>query len=299
MNNIVDYIINPDIRFRALSSRGFYNYLSDEEFLLRKFHAKLGYELDLNDPKTFNEKLQWLKLHDRNPIYTTMVDKYAVKDYVASIIGDQYIIPTLGVWERFEDINFASLPNQFVLKCSHDSGGLVIVKDKRKMNLKLAKKKISRSLKRNYYYIGREWPYKYVHPRIIAEEYLEEKEKGLPDYKVHCFNGIPRFILVCTDRFSSTGMKEVFYDLEWNKMEVSRPGTSTKGIEVQKPQKLEEMTSLASKLAANIPFVRVDLYEYNGNTYFGEMTFFPASGYKRFVPDKYDKLFGDMLILNS
>ena len=169
LQSLVQMFVDPNTRFVILNKRGFFKRLSDEQCVKKMFRAKMGYELDLEHPKSFNEKLQWLKLYDHNPLYTTLVDKHEVKDYVASAIGKEYVIPTLGVWDRFEEIDFDALPDQFVLKCTHDSGGLVIVKDKSKLNIGAARKKINRSLKKNYYYYGREWPYKDVKPRIIAE----------------------------------------------------------------------------------------------------------------------------------
>ena len=298
MNNILDYIINPDIRFRALSSRGFFNYLSDKEFLCRKFHAKLGYDLDLNNPQTFNEKIQWLKLYDRKPLYITMVDKYAVKDYVASVIGEQYIIPTLGVWDNFDDIDFDSLPNQFVLKCTHDSGGLVIVKDKNKMDLKKAKKKINKSLKRNFYYIGREWPYKNVKPRILAEEYLEDRETSeLRDYKFFCFNGEAKALFVASDRQNpTTDTKFDFFDMQFHHLNFTNGHPNSEKV-ISKPSTFEEMKRLAETLSQNIPHVRVDFYEVDGKVYFGELTFSHWSGFVPFDPPEWDKIFGDWIIL--
>ena len=176
--NIIDY----------LDSRGFFKFMSDEAYLKFMYKLKMKRKLNLSDPQTFNEKLQWLKIYDRKPEYTTMVDKYEAKKYVADIIGEEYIIPTLGVWDRFEDIDFDELPDQFVLKCTHDSGGLVICRDKSKLDLKAAKKKINKSLKRNYYWIGREWPYKNVRPRIIAEKFMTDPTSDdLQDYKFFFF----------------------------------------------------------------------------------------------------------------
>lgn len=201
IKKIIRILLDRKFRFYFLTSCGFYNYWSDEKFLKRKYKLILGHSLNLKNPTLFSEKLQWLKLHDRKPIYTTMVDKYEAKKYVANIIGEQYIIPTLGVWDKFEDIDFNKLPNQFVLKCTHDSGGLVICRDKRKFDVKAAKKKINRSLKRNYFWQGREWPYKNVKPRVIAEKYMEDAQSGeLKDYKFFCFNGMPKFMYISNDR---------------------------------------------------------------------------------------------------
>ena len=290
-------LIDPSYRFESLGTRGFYNDLSDEEYLKRMFKARMGYELDLSNPQTFNEKLQWLKFHDHNPLYTTMVDKYAVKEYVASIIGEQYIIPTLGVWERFEDINFDSLPSKFVLKCTHDSGGLVIVKDKNHLNLKAARKKINRSLSRNYFYVSREWPYKNVKARIIAEQYLNDPSaEELIDYKFLCFDGEVKCSFVCTDRYSKDGLHVTFFDKDWNVMPFIRHYPKSKTF-IPKPKCYEEMVSLAECLSKGIPFVRIDLYENNGNVKFGEYTFYPGSGYEEFMPEEWDYKIGEWLHL--
>ena len=185
----------------GLTSRGFLNFLPDETILKIKFKDRIGKELNLKKPKTFNEKLQWLKLYDRNPAYTKLVDKYEVRKHIAKTIGQEYLIPLLGVWDTFEDINFSKLPNQFVLKCTHDSGGLIICTDKNRLDIDAARKKINKCLKRNYYYPGREWPYKNVKPRIICEKYMvDESGTELKDYKFMCFNGEVKCIFVCLNR---------------------------------------------------------------------------------------------------
>ena len=190
LKNIKEFFVNPVARFDILSSRGLLDWMDDETYLRKYYKLRMGKELNLENPQTFNEKLQWLKLHDRKDIYTTMVDKYEVKKYVSNIIGEQYIIPTYGVWDRFDDIDFDSLPEQFVLKCTHDSGGLIIVRDKSKLDIKAAKKKINKCLKRNYYSHGREWPYKNVKPCVVAEAYMEDDATSeLRDYKFFCFDG--------------------------------------------------------------------------------------------------------------
>ena len=271
--------------------------LPDYIFLKIKYKYKFNKKLDLNNPQTFNEKLQWLKLYDRNPEYTKMVDKYEAKKYVANIIGEEYIIPTLGVYDKFEDINFATLPNQFVIKCTHNSGGLIICKDKTKLNIKEARKKINKSLKRNYFYTGREWPYKNVKPRIIAEQYMEDKKNDeLYDYKFMCFNGKVKCSFVCTDRYSEDGLKVTFFDLNWNKMPFERHYPNSNNV-IEKPINYELMIKLAETLSKDIPFVRVDFYEINNKPYFGELTFYPGNGMEEFTPEKYDKILGDMLEL--
>lgn len=272
------------------------NYLPDKLFLQLVFRKKMGKRLNLKNPQTFNEKLQWLKLYDRKPEYSTMVDKAAVKAYVSERIGEEYIIPTLGVWDRFEDIDFDALPDQFVLKCTHDSGGLVICRDKRALDREAAKQKIEKSLKTNYFYHCREWPYKNVKPRILAEAFLEEASGDLRDYKFMCFNGEPKCVLVCAERSSAQGVKMSFFDPEWNRMPLKRKHPVIDGP-VEKPEKLQEMLSLARVLSRNIPFVRVDFYEVSGKIYFGEITFFPASGLGKFEPESWDKTLGSWITL--
>ena len=294
---IKNFLFNKKIRFNYLTEMGLYNHLSDEKFLKKKYKLIMGKELDLNDPITFNEKLQWLKIHDHNPNYTTMVDKYEAKDYVAGIIGKEYIIPALGVWNHFDDIDFDKLPDKFVLKCTHDSGGIVICHDKNKLDRKAAKKKIEKCLKRNYYWSGREWPYKDVKPRIIAEQYMTDGVKEeIMDYKLLCFNGKQKASFVCSDRFSKDGLKVTFYDTDWEKMPFERHYPSS-NVELDKPKSYDEMVNLAEKLAEKIPFVRVDFYEVLGKIYFGELTFSPGSGFEEFNPSEWDKNLGEWIEL--
>lgn len=299
MNAIVKFICDSDARFRFLASIGAYKYMSDEAYLRRYFKARTGRELNLENPLTFNEKIQWLKLYCRKNNFTNLVDKYEVKKIVAAEIGEEYVIPTLGVWESFEKIDFDSLPNQFVLKCTHDSGGLAICSDKLKFDINRARRKLNRSLKRNYYWFGREWPYKNVSPRIIAEQYMEdESNKGdLTDYKIHCFNGEPKVIQVITDRFSSEGMINDHYYPTWEKLDLARGHHATSNKLIPRPAEMDEMLELAKKLSAGIPYLRTDFYIVNHQIYFGELTFFPASGFKPFVPEKWDRIWGDWIKL--
>lgn len=279
-----------------LMNKGYFSYLSDKTYLKLKYKLIMGKSLKIENPQTFNEKLQWLKLYDRNPKYIQMVDKYEVRKYISENIGEEYLIPLIGVYNKFEEINFEELPNQFVIKCTHDSGGVVICKDKSKFNYKKAKSKIKAAMKRNFYYSGREWPYKNIKPRIIIEQYMEDKKsKELIDYKVMCFEGIPKFSFTCTERYN-VGLKVTFFDLNWNKMPFERHyPSSTKDIE--KPKNYELMLELSKKLSKNIPFVRVDWYEINGNLYFGELTFYPGSGMEEFNPEIWDEKIGQLIHL--
>lgn len=294
---INNFLFDPKIRFGYLSTIGFYNWMSDEQFLKKEYFLQMGKKLNLNDPKTFNEKLQWLKIHNRKPGYTTMVDKYAAKQYVADRIGERYIIPTLGVWEHFDDIDFDNLPNQFVLKCTHDSGGIVICRDKSKLDKKAAKKKLEYYLRRKYYYIHREWPYKNVPKRIIAEQYLSNDEKSdeLSDYKVLCFNGEPKLIEIHRGRFSGHHTQD-FYDVNWNKTEFEQPEDPLSDEIMKKPVFADKMLELSRTLAENIPHVRIDWYYTGGKLLFGEITFFDGSGFCPFI-DNQDEILGSWITL--
>ena len=289
---------NPGIPFIALGGKGFFKWMSDERYVKIAYRLSLGKKLDLADPKRYTEKIQWLKLYDHRPEYVTMVDKCDVKPFVASIIGEEYIIPTLGVWEKFDDIDFASLPNQFVLKCTHDSGGLVICKDKSKFDISSAKKKIETCLKKEYFWQGREWPYKNVHPRIIAEKYMvDSKTNELRDYKFFSFDGEPKALFVASERQTAgTDTKFDFFDMNYNNLHI-KSGHENAENPPEKPECFEEMKELAAKLSKGIPQVRVDFYEVDGKVYFGELTFAHHGGVVPFEPDKWDEIFGSWITL--
>lgn len=275
--------------------------IPDRLYLYVTYWAKLGKRLNLKKPTTFCEKLQWLKLFNRKTEYVKMADKYEAKDYVKSIIGNEYIIPTIGIWNHVDEIDWDSLPEKFVLKTTHDSGGVVICKDKAALDRNKTRKVLCKSLKRNYFLHSREWPYKYVPHRIIAEEYMEDiSTKGdLSDYKFYCFNGQPKFCQVIRDRRTKETID--FYDMDWNHQEfvglnpVARNGLTP----VARPQKLNSMIEICTKLAANIPFVRIDLYNINNRIYFGEITFFPASGMGVFTPNEWDAILGSYISIDS
>ena len=275
------------------------NHIPDSIYLKRRFMHYMGRPLDLANPRTFNEKLQWLKLYNRNPLYTTLVDKVAAKKWATEKLGEQYIIKTLGVWPRFDDIDFNKLPNQFVLKCNHDSGSYVICKDKKKLDLAQAKAKLDGGLKRNFYYKFREWPYKNVPPRIIAEEYMADKNGVLVDYKFACFHGQVDNVMVCLDRHIND-VKFYFFDRDWNLKRLNVRGKNApEGFTIPKPPCIDEMFDIATKLSEGIPFVRVDLFECDGKIYFGEMTFFPDSGFDANLLPETDLYFGQMIDLDK
>lgn len=296
-SKIIKVIKNPKMIIRKLNNEGYYVWRNDIEYLKWNFKNELDYELNLSKPKTYNEKLQWLKLYDKNKKYTQLVDKYEVRKYIKNTIGEEYLNTLLGTWNNFDAINFDELPNKFVLKCTHDSGGLIICKDKNKLDLKAAKKKITKSLKKNYYYAGREWPYKNVQPRIIAEKYMEDSvTKDLKDYKIFCFNGEAKFIEVVTNA-NHKYFQLNHYDLDWNEVTIKRKKHPRNINGHNKPKKFKKMLELAHTLAKDIPFCRVDLYDVNNEIIFGEITFFPASGFYPFENIEDDLRLGKLLKL--
>ena len=273
------------------------NILSDRCYLKWKFKRLVGYRLNLDNPRSYNEKLQWLKLNDIHPEYSKMVDKIEAKKYVASLIGDKYIIPTLGVWNDVAEIDWNNLPNQFVIKVSSDSGGIVVCKDKTSLDIPQAMSKLSQNWGRNYYKFNKEYPYRDVTPRIIAEEYKEDESGELRDYKIFCFDGQPKALFVASDRQShNEETKFDFFDTEWNHLPFVNGHPNSKQT-IEKPQNFEEMLNVAQKLSKGIPHVRVDLYNINGDIYFGELTFFHWSGMVPFIPVEWDYKLGEWLSL--
>lgn len=288
MNNIITKLkralTDEEIRFSYMTKMGLFDHMSDERYLKKKYKSCMGVDLDLENPKTFNEKLQWLKLHDRRPEYTMMVDKYLVRAYIAEQIGEEHLIPLLGVWDDPDEIDFEKLPDQFVLKCNHNSGtGMCICKDKQKLDVEQTKKELRKGLQENYYLMGREWPYKDVPRKIICEKYMvDSKTKELRDYKLFCFGGNVMFFKVDFGRFTEHHAN--YYDREGNLLSIGEADFSPipeKSIEI--PRNIEIMIELAEKLSKGIPFLRVDFYDVNGNVYFGEITFYPASGFGKFT----------------
>ena len=295
-NNIKEIIKRPQLLFLTLGHREWFNWMSDEQYLKISFWARMGKKLNIDHPETYSEKIQWMKLHDRNPLYTKLVDKFEVKPLVAEKIGDEYIIPTIGVWDNVDQIDFDSLPNQFVLKCTHDSGGLVICKDKSKLNVDAAKKKLASCLKHSFYWGMREWPYKDVKPRVIAEQYMEDETGELRDYKFFCFDGEVKALFIASDRTKNVETKFDFFDENFNHLPFTN-GHPNAEVPPTKPVCFEEMKRLAAVLSKGIPQVRVDFYEIRGKVYFGEMTFFHWSGMTPFVPEEWDYKFGSWIKL--
>ena len=284
--------------FKVILYKYLLQWIPDSIWIRIQYRRKVGVWPNLKNPKTFNEKLQWLKLHDRNPLYTKLVDKYEVKKIVAEQIGDEYIIPTLGVWDKFDDIDFDKLPNQFVLKCTHDSGGLIVVKDKSTLDVKAARKTINNCVKMNYYWSMREWPYKNVKPRIIAEKYMED-ESGyeLKDYKVHCFEGNPCFVQVDFDRFINHGRN--IYDFNWNLQPFEIKYPSNQNHLIKKPVCLDLLQKYATILSKGYRYVRCDFYVVGDHVYFGEITFYHGSGIEKIKPHEWNEKFGSLLNLGN
>lgn len=299
-SKIKDIVRNPALLFLTLGHREWFNWMSDKTYLKIAYWARMHKRLNLENPQTFSEKLQWMKLYDRNPLYTKLVDKYEVKPIVEKIIGSEFIIPTLGVWDKFDEIDFEKLPNQFVLKCTHDSGGIVVCKDKSKLNIEAARTKINRCLSHSFFLGMREWPYKNVPPRIIAEQYMEDtKTEELRDYKFFCFNGEPKALFIASDRMKKEEeTKFDFFDMNFEHLPF-RNGHPNATVLPEKPLCFEEMKLLAAKLSVGFPQVRVDFYEVDGKVYFGEMTFFHWSGMTPFEPEEWDYKFGSWIKINN
>ena len=281
----------------------FNNYLPSlipDKWYLKWYYKKVfGRELDLDNPKTLNEKIQWLKLHDRNPLYHQLIDKYEAKKIIASKIGEEYVIPTLGIYDRFEDIDFDKLPDQFVIKCTHDAGSTIICKDKSKFNIDEAREKLKFAQRIDYYRVeGRQWGYKGIKPRIIVEPYLED-ESGyeLKDYKIFCFNGKPEYVEVDFNRWIKHKLNP--YDFDWNPLHFCDTSKNDYAANIPKPARLEDMRRIARILSNDIPFVRVDFYSIYDKIYVGEMTFYPGGGYIQFDPQETDLYYGQKLDLSK
>ena len=299
LEKISKVFTDSSYRFSKMMELGMYNHLSDKEFLEKAYKALMGRSLNLLSPRAYTEKLQWLKLYDRREIYTKMVDKAQAKQYIYDVLGtDEYCIETLGVWDSVENIPFDELPNQFVLKCTHDSGGIVICKDKSKLNVDEAKRILNRGLNNSFYLRTREPQYKEVVPRIIGEPYVEDTKTGeLRDYKFFCFDGKVKALFVATDRQKAgEPTKFDFFDLDYNHLPIIN-GHPNASIPPEKPENFSLMISIAEKISAGFPHIRVDFYEANGKPYIGELTLHHFSGFEPFVPDEWDYTFGSWLKL--
>lgn len=300
MQSILEYIKHPANLGDSLVHK-FGWWLPDSTYIKLRYRFQMGKRLNLKDPQSFQEKIQWLKLHDRNPLYTTLVDKVLVKEYVRQRVGDEYVIPLLGVWDNPEDIDWDSLPERFVLKTNHSGGnmGVIICRDKKTFDRKKAIAKMKASLKHDVYKDLREWPYKDVQRKVFAEVFVEGQPavKDLPDYKWYCFDGKPAFCQVIQDRNTKETID--FFDTEWIHQDFVglNPKAVPASVPPSRPNNLDIQLHIAKELSNNIPFSRIDLYETGTNTFFGEVTFYPASGYGEFRPERYNEILGTMLTL--
>ena len=288
-------IFDRNMRGKVMNALSF---LPDKLYLQIFFFSTTGKFINFKKPKGFNEKQQWLKVNNRRPEYTNLVDKYAVRDHIDKVLGEGHLFGLLGKYDSFDDIDFTTLPNQFVIKCNHDSGSVKIIKDKASLkDSDYAKMKaaLELSLSKDFFYAGREYPYKDIKPCIIIEELMvDEKnpEKSIEDYKFFCFNGEPKIMFVATDR--STDCRFDFFDMDFNHLDVVNihPNSNKK---IEKPKMFEEMKRIAAKLSVGMPFVRIDLYELNGKVYFGEYTFFHGGGFRLFEPPEWERKLGDWI----
>lgn len=288
-------LLSRIVMLEAVSKR-----LSDVTYLKWVYYLRTGKYLDLEHPKTFNEKIQWLKLHNTSDECTRSVDKYEVRQLIAEKIGEEYLIPMVGCWESFDEIHFDTLPDQFVLKCTHDSGSVVICRDKCTFNKEAAKAKLEAAMKHNFFWTGREYPYKNVKPRIICEQLMKDsKSDDLVDYKFFCFGGQPKILFYASDRFNKKKepTKFDFYDMNLERLDISRPGHGHADTPLNEIPKFSEMKDIATKLSSGYPFVRIDLYLINDKIFFGEYTFHPSGGYVKFAPDVWDTTFGEWIKL--
>ena len=288
---------NPESLFMMLGSKGLLNWIPDNVYVYIYSSLSLGYSVNLKKPQTFNEKMQWLKLYDRNSVYTELADKYEVRKHIAKKIGEEYLIPLVGgPWKSVEEIDFSALPNQFVLKTTHDSGGIVFCKDKNNFDIERAKEKLKKHLRRKYYYGKREWPYKGINPQIVAEQYMKDGEsENLTVYKIFCFGGEPKIIqTIQNDKTKDESID--YFSPDWTLLDM-RQNFPNSDTPMAKPEKLEEMLAIAKSLSEGFPFIRTDLYSINNNVYFSELTFYSDSGSAAFDPPEWDRILGSWIKL--
>ncbi len=301
MGKLSLFLQNPVYFITSPASKGYLNWVPDSIYVKILYKAMTGETLHLRKPTTYNEKLQWLKLHDRKPEYQQMVDKYEVRQYIKDLFGEEYLIPYYGVYDSFDQIDFEALPEQFVLKCTHDSGSVIICTDKSNFSIDDAKEKLSKAMTKNYYNTYREWPYKNVKPRIIAEKYMvDESGDDLKDYKIMCFNGQAKIIETHENRFTEGKTHtQTFYSREWEKLQIVQEGLSPVTEKREKPILMDKMIEMSETIAKDMYHARIDWYIIESKIYFGEITFYDGSGFEKF-PKKEDDLFlGSLLDIGS
>ena len=299
MSKIKEFINNPEYFITSPAAKGYLDWIPDKAYLKLLYRAKMKERCNIDHPVTYNEKMQWLKLHDRKPEYGCMVDKYDVRGFIREKLGEEYLIPCFGVYDKWEDIDFDSLPDQFVIKCTHDSGSVEICTDKTTWDMDGARKRIELAMKRNYYKAYREWPYKDVKARIIIEKYMvDESGDDLKDYKIMCFNGSAKLIEVHENRFTEgKEHTQTFYTREWEKLDITQEGCEPVRIASKRPDHLDKMLDLSEMISKDMIHARIDWYLIKDRIYFGEITFYDGSGFERFTKKEYDKMLGDLIDL--
>ncbi len=297
--NVWKYIKNPEKLFFKIYNYDNYRFaplFPEKMYLKVLFKNRMNSKLDLKNPKTFSEKLQWLKLYDRKPEYATMVDKAEVKKYISEKLGEEYLIPTIGIYESVAEIPFDDLPEKFIIKCTHDSGSVFICDKKKDINFDEIKTKLTQNLKTPFFYCSGEWVYKNVKPQVIVEEFISDENGNSPvDYKFFCFNGVMEIFKIDYNRFTKRAAN--YYNKKCELLEIGKVNSiPDPTIKLDLPDNFKEMVEITEKLSKGIPFLRVDLYSVNNRIYFGELTFYPSSGIEAFVGDG-DNIMGDLLIL--
>lgn len=290
------YILKPLQIVQGLGARGAFNWLSDEKYLALIWRLQFNKKLNLANPILFTEKLQWLKLHDRKEEYVDYVDKYKFKQYITQKLGREYVIPVIAVYNKAEEIEWDKLPNQFAIKCTHGSHSNIICTDKEKLDKKVAIRQLNKWLKRNWFWYGREWPYKKVNPKIIIEEYKDNNGEELRDYKMMCFGGKVKCTFVYSDQSNNRDDKIIIYDTNWEVINL-RNKEHRIGERIEKPKSYEKMVTIAQELSRGIPFARVDFFEVKDKPYVGELTLYPCSGFIKLEPEHYDQIFGSWIDL--
>lgn len=297
---LIKYILNRNIRFKVNNEHGLYSKVPDDKILKKMFKIWVGYDLNLSKPITYQEKMQWLKLHDRKDLYTIMADKIKMKDFVSQKIGEKYVVPIIACWDSPKEIEVDKLPNQFVLKCNHNSGtGMYICKDKSSMRIGTIKKNLEKGMKEDYFTYAREWPYKNIERKVFAEKYLENNDGSeITEYKVLCFEGKAKLVELILNRFKGNATQD-FYTPDWVKTEIYENDIPPSDNEFVRPENLSRIIELSEILAEGIHHLRVDWYEVNGKIYVGELTFFDGGGFSLFYPQKYNEIIGSWIQLES
>ena len=306
-NTLIKILSDKDYRTLRLAKAGFYNDMDDEAYLRKLYRAHMNRDLNLENPQFYSEKLQWLKLYDHNPVYTQLVDKYRVREYIAEKLGEEYLIPLLGVWDDPDEIDFDALPDQFVLKCNHNSGtGMCICRDKSQLDYGEVRKNLRKGIQEDFFLKAREWPYRDVPRKIIAEAYMYEEsdvsvDRGLDDYRVYCFNGEPKLVYMYQSGTISVGNRPNIvscdiFDTQWNHLPFRQKSKNAPVVPLP-PAHLDKMLEISRILAENYSFLRVDFYEINGRIYIGELTLFPGGGFSPFYPSEWDGKLGEWVML--